>query len=86
MRVYRALRRRGLAQEMADMLNKDAHGRLRESFMCTLARVHPAGYRQASAAQIRKADEVAFTEFSGLMGGVRDACIEEVLAHREFMP
>ena len=60
LKVDLALRRRGLALEMADAMSWECHEKLREELMSSLARKPPPGYSQLSIAQIRKADEAAF--------------------------
>lgn len=92
LKVDMALRRRGLALEMADAMTWEKHERLREELMSTLARRQPPGYNQVSIAQIRRADEVAFTVLAKLTSkGIKkvngakpmDDHIDAALAHRD---
>ena len=93
LKVDLALRRRGLALEMADAMSWECHEKLREELMSALARRPPPGYGQLSIAQIRKADEEAFTIMSkhtctGIkkVDGERpmDSSINVIMAHRDF--
>jgi len=93
LKVDLALRRRGLALEMADAMSWECHEKLREELMSALARRQPPGYNQLSIAQIRKADEAAFMVMAKLTSrGIKkaegkrpmDAFILDILAHRDF--
>ena len=88
-----ALRRRGLALEMADAMSWERHEKLREELMSALARRQPPGYGQIGIAQIRKSDEEAFNimakqtcEGIKKVDGSRpmDSSIDIILAHRDF--
>ncbi len=93
LKVDLALRRRGLALEMADAMSWECHEKLREELMSALARRQPPGYGQISVAQIRKADEEAFAIMAkhtckGIkkVDGKRpmDASVDTIMAHRDF--
>ena len=93
LKVDLALRRRGLALEMADAMSWESHEKLREELMSALARRQPPGYGQISISQIRKADEEAFAIMSkhtctGIkkVDGNRpmDSSIDVIMAHRDF--
>ena len=60
LKIDLALRRRGLALEMADAMSWECHEKIREVLMSALDRRQPPGYGQLSVAMIRKADEEAF--------------------------
>ena len=55
-----ALRRRGLALAMADVLAYEVHEKLREELVSTLLEKPPPGYCRVSVEQVRKADEIVF--------------------------
>ena len=93
LKVDMALRRRGLALDMADLRTWEKHERLREELMSAWARRQPPGYAQVTVAQVRKADEAIFTIMAKLSGnGIKkaggerpmDAAVEEALKHRDF--
>ena len=93
LKVDLALRRRGLALEMADAMSWECHERLREELMSALARRQPLGYNQISVAQIRKADEEAFTIMAKhTCKGIKkvdnkrpmDEAVDAIMAHRDF--
>ena len=88
-----ALKRRGLALAMADLIDFAEHEKLRQDLMCALTRKPIPGYDRVSFAQLRRADETAFTLLAQFAdggikraGGVRplDACIQRVLDHRDY--
>ena len=88
-----ALRRRGLAFDMGDLMSWNCHERLREDLMSALTRTPPPGYARTSKQQLRRADEVAFEIMAkATEGGVKrvgghrplDATIDRVLAHRDY--
>ena len=55
-----ALRRRGLALAMADLVDWQVHEKSREDLMASLARTPSAGYAKVDLGQVRRADETAF--------------------------
>eukprot|EP00972_Heterocapsa_arctica_P097703 14416367-Heterocapsa_arctica.AAC.1 len=86
-----ALKRRGLALAMADLMDWESHEKLRDDLIGSFTRAPPPGYARTSLQQVRRADEVAF----GLMAkwakegikrrsGARplDDLIDRVLASR----
>ena len=93
LKIDLALRRRGLALEMADAMSWECHEKIREVLMSALARRQPPGYGQLSVAMIRKADEEAFAVMAkctctGIkkLEGKRplDASIQDILSSRDF--
>ena len=88
-----ALKRRGLALAMADILAWEVHEALRQDLLSALMRQPPPGYDRVSMAQVRRADEVAFgllakAADAGIrrVGGDRplDAKMDGVIAHRDY--
>ena len=88
-----ALRRRGLALAMADVLAYEAHEKLREELVGTLLEKPPLGYCRVSVEQVCKADEIFFFLLSrecpdGIKrsGGVRplDAASATAMSNRRF--
>ena len=72
LQVDHALRRRGLALAMEDLVDWHVHERLREDLMASLARPPPAGYAKVDLAQVRRADETAFQLLARLsVDGIR---------------
>ena len=91
LQVDYALRRRGLALAMADLVDWHVHERLREDLMASLARPPPPGYAKVDLAQVRRADETAFQLLARLsVDGIRrldgkrplDELIPLVMGHR----
>jgi len=88
-----ALRRRGLAFEMADLMGWEAHEKLRNDLMSSLSRPPIPGYGKVTKIQLKRADEIAFGLLSkATEGGVKrvagerplDKAVEAVLNHREY--
>ena len=88
-----ALRRRGLAFDMSDLMSWDAHEKLRQDLMAALLRTPPPGYQKVSKQQIRRADEQAFAIMAKeTEGGIKrkggakplDAAIDKALNHRDY--
>ena len=93
LQVDYALRRRGLALAMADLVDWHVHERLREDLMASLARPPPPGYAKVDLAQVRRADETAFQLLARLsVDGIRrldgkrplDELIPQVMGHRDY--
>lgn len=88
-----ALKRRGLALAMADLMDWDSHEKLRDDLIGSFTRAPPPGYARTSLQQVRRADEVAFgllakwaTEGIKRRAGVRplDDLVDRVLTSREY--
>ena len=88
-----ALRRRGLALAMADVMAWEVHETLRQDLLNALVRQPPPGYDRATMAQVRRADEIVFGLLArGADAGIRriagtrplDAKMDAVIAHRDY--
>jgi len=93
LRMDLALKRRGLALAMADVIAWEAHERLRTDLVSAYMRTPPQGYARPSLHAVRKADETAFSLLAKMakdgikrQKGVRplDELIDRVLAHRDY--
>ena len=87
-----ALRRRGLALAMADLVDWQVHEKLHEDLMASLARTPPPGYAKVDLGQVRGAYETAFQLLARLsVHGIRrlngkrplDELIPQILGHRD---
>ena len=78
LKLLNALRRRGIAMEMANLMSYDAHEDLVAWFIKELNRPPPRGYQNVSLQMLRDADEEVFVEMSlkvrdrGLPGAAAD--------------
>ena len=88
-----ALKRRGLALAMADVLAWEAHEKLRSDLVGAYMREAPPGYLRPTLHAIRRADETAFSLLSKMakdgikrQKGVRplDELVDKVLVHRDY--
>ena len=93
LRLDMALKRRGLALAMADVVSWEAHEKLRSDLVGSYMRAAPPGYLRPALQAIRRADETAFSLLSKMakdgikrQKGVRplDELIDRVLAHRDY--
>lgn len=94
LKVDLAIRRRGLAMDMGDILDWDEHEKLREELMTAWAATPPPGYAKLTVAQVKRADEIAFTLLAKATAatGIKrvdgrrplDTAMAEVLRHRDF--
>ena len=64
LKLLNALRRRGIAMEMANLLSYDSHEELVAWFIKELNRPPPRGYQNVSLQMLRDADEEVFVEMS----------------------
>ena len=60
LKLHFALRRRGLAFEMADLMQYELHEKLVDKMLASYMRLPPAGHRRVDIAQLERADKEAF--------------------------
>jgi len=91
--IDQALRRRGLAFAMADLIDWELHEQLRNDLMGTLSRQPPPGYARVSVGQIRRADETLFQIMARMVrAGIKrtagkrplDDLLVQAMGHRDY--